>query len=79
MTFEWLSKPPLGRVWSGPDKFLNNFNDPTQNVDPKYQVKIPGAGGAGLTIPPIEITMSSLEEKPKNEFTTRVGDGRPQR
>ena len=54
----------------GPDKFLNNFNSPT-NTDSRFQVKL--GDGESVEIPTIDIKTSELKKQPNHPFASPIG------
>lgn len=76
LSMEWLRPSP--GVMYGPDKFLNNFNSPT-NEDPRFQVKVPEEGS--VEIPTIDIKMSELKAQKTHPYASPAGKagGPPQK
>jgi hypothetical protein len=72
LSVEYLRMGGPGAVF-GPDKFLNNFNSPT-NEDPRFQVKV--VDGTSGEIPAIDIKMSELKAKPIHPFASPNGKQR---
>ena len=66
LTMEYLKIGGPGEL-IGPDKFLNNFNSPT-NEDPRFQVKV--VDETSGEIPTIDIKMSELKQKPPHPFAS---------
>lgn len=70
LTIEWLQLGMTGRF--GPDKFLNNFNNPEVNVnDPRFQVTV--VEDEPTQIPTIDINTSELESQPLHRYATPKG------
>ena len=69
LSMEYLKMGGPGELF-GPDKFLNNFNSPS-NEDARFQVKV--VDETSGEIPAIDIKMSDLKAKPPHAFASRTG------
>jgi hypothetical protein len=68
LSAEWLRPAP--GVMYGPDKFLNNFNSPS-NADPRFQVTVVDEGS--VEIPTIDIKTSELRPQKSHPFASPSG------
>jgi len=70
LTWESLKVAPLTRNLSGPDRFLNNFNNPLEQ-DPKYTIKV--EEGKDFSFTPIDVKLADIVAKEPSPFATPTG------